>query len=234
MPKIDLPATPEIERRILPASELRAAKKDEKDVIEGQSAVFGQYSEDLGGFVEIIEPGFFDGVLEGDTRALFNHDSNYVLGRTTAGTLELAQDETGLNSRIFPPETTWARDLLISIRRGDITQQSFGFAVKRLERGDEVDGDEWYVLGDKIVRRLKKGGCRELFDVSPVTYPAYPQTNVAADTRSRFEAFRKTIPDPQKALPGGSPPADPQAEGAAQQQALRASRQRRMELAEKS
>lgn len=233
MPK-QIPLAEQIERRILPAAHLRAAKKDEKDVIEGQSAVFGQYSEDLGGFVEIIEPGFFDGTLEGDTRALFNHDSNYVLGRTTAGTLELEQDDAGLNCRIYPPETTWARDLLISIRRGDITQQSFGFMVKRLERGDEMDGDEWYVLGDKIVHRLKKGGCRELFDVSPVTYPAYPQTNVAADTRSRFETFRKSNPEPQDELPGGSPSAEPQADEAAQQQALRASRQRRMDLAEKS
>jgi phage head maturation protease len=87
----------------------------------------------------------------------------------------------------------WAKDLMVSIKRGDITQQSFAFRVKRTWRGDPEDGDEWFVAGDLIVRRLKKGGCAELLDVSPVTYPAYPQTNVSANTRSRFDEFKESL-----------------------------------------
>lgn len=229
------PKTNEIERRLLPAGELRVATKDEKDVIEGQSSVFGQFSEDLGGWTEIIEQGFFDDVLAGDTRALFNHNADYVLGRTTNQTLELSQDAKGLNDRIYPPDTQWARDLLISLRRGDITQQSFSFRLKRLANGDGMDGDEWIVEGDKIIRRLLKGGCKELYDVSPVTFPAYPQTSVSADTRSRFEEFRtKSNPDPSMAAPGGAVVPEPVPDVMAVQQELQANRRRHLELAEKS
>lgn len=192
---------PDIERRSFPARDVRASESKGKPTIEGHSAVFGQYSEDLGGFVEIIESGFFDDVLENDVRALWNHNDDKILGRTTAGTLEISQDETGLFQRTYPPvvppdAATWAQDALVSIKRGDVTQQSFAFRVKSLGRGDDVDGDEWYVLGDKIVRRLKKGGCRQLLDVSPVTYPAYPQTNVSADTRSRYQQFQQASGHP--------------------------------------
>jgi HK97 family phage prohead protease len=231
-PRIDS----DLECRLLPAGELRVVKKDEKDVIEGQSSVFGQYSEDLGGWVEIIEPGFFNGVLSGDTRALFNHDPNYVLGRTTNQTLELTQDDTGLNSRIYPPDTQWARDLLITLRRGDVNQQSFSFRLKRLSNGDEMDGDEWYILGDKIVRRLKKDGCKELYDVSPVTYPAYPQTSASADVRSRFEDFRtkNVLPDPRTAQPGGALVPDLEPLATTRQQGLLAYQRHRTDLAERS
>lgn len=187
-----------IERRTVHMKELRAATKDDKPVLEGLASVFGEYSEDLGGFVEIIEPGFFDEVLNNDVRSLMNHDPNYVLGRTKSGTLEIEQREDGLFQRTYPPvvepeAARWAQDLMVSIRRGDIDQMSFGFIVKSTYRGDPVDGDEWYVLGDKIIRRLKKGGAKELLDVSVVTYPAYPQTTVSANTRSRFEEFEKSI-----------------------------------------
>ena len=187
-----------IERRTVRAKELRASTKDDKHVLEGLASVFGEYSEDLGGWVEIIEPGFFDEVMDDDVRSLLNHDPNYVLGRTKSGTLEIEQRDDGLFQRTYPPvqdpdATQWAKDLMVSVRRGDINQMSFGFIVKSTYRGDPVDGDEWYVLGDKIVRRLKKGGAKELLDVSVVTYPAYPQTSVSANTRSRFEEFRQSI-----------------------------------------
>lgn len=187
-----------IERRTVQAKELRATTKDDKPVLEGYASVFNEYSEDLGGFVEIIEPGFFDEVLGNDVRSLLNHDPNYVLGRTTSKTLEIAQDDTGLFQRTYPPvqepeATQWAKDLMVSMRRGDINQMSFGFIVKSTYRGDPVDGDEWYVMGDQIIRRLKKGGAKELLDVSVVTYPAYPQTSVSANTRSRFEEFKESI-----------------------------------------
>jgi uncharacterized protein len=189
---------PEFERRTFSVIELRAGEKDGKPVIEGYAAVFNEYSDDLGGFVEIIEPGFFDDVLGGDTRSLWNHDANMVLGRTSAGTLEISQDEKGLFQRTYPPvvppdAATWAQDALVSIKRGDVTQQSFAFRVKHDWNGDAMEGDEWYVKGDLVIRRLKKGGCKELLDVSPVTYPAYPQTDVSATTRSRFDLFKESI-----------------------------------------
>ena len=197
-------AQPDVERRTFALKELRASTKDDKPVLEGLSAVFGQYSEDLGGFVEIIEPGFFDNVLENDVRSLMNHDPNRVLGRTKAGTLQIEQQADGLFQRTFPPvvepdAAQWAKDLMVSVRRGDIDQQSFGFIVKNTYRGDAEDGDEWYVLGDKIIRRLKKGGCKELLDVSVVTYPAYPQTSVSANTRSRYQQFQESVRAGQQA-----------------------------------
>lgn len=187
-----------IERRTFSAKEMRAAEKDGRPVLEGMASVFNEYSEDLGGFVEIIEPGFFDEVLGNDIRSLWNHDPNYVLGRTKSGTLEVEQTESGLFQRTYPPvvdpdAAQWAKDLMVSIRRGDVDQMSFGFIVKSTYRGDPEDGDEWYVMGDKIIRRLKKGGAKQLLDVSPVTYPAYPQTNVSASTRSRFTEFQESV-----------------------------------------
>jgi len=188
----------DIERRTFQVNALRAASEDGKPTIEGYAAVFNQYSQDLGGFVEIIDPGFFDDVLSSDVRSLMNHDPNYILGRTTNNTLEIKQDEIGLFQRTFPPVVEpdvvrWAADLMVSIKRGDITQQSFAFRLKRTWRGDAEDGDEWMVVGDLIVRRLKKAGCKELLDVSPVTYPAYLQTNVSAHTRARFDEFKESI-----------------------------------------
>jgi uncharacterized protein len=165
--------------------EVRLAERRARAVgdgsIDGYAAVFNEYSEQLGGpygFVEIIEPGFFDEALADDVRALWQHDPNYVLGRVKNGTLTISQDDTGLMFRALPPvkepdACQWAMDALVSIRRGDVDQVSFTFEVKD-------GGDEWYLLGDKVVRRLKKGGCSRLHDVSPVTFAAYPQTSVQA------------------------------------------------------
>jgi HK97 family phage prohead protease len=186
---------PEIERRAFHVREVRAAQNGDKPTIEGYAAVFGQQSEDLGGFIEIIEAGFFDDVLDQDVRALWNHDDDHVLGRTKSGTLELKQDATGLYQVTYPPvvppdAAQWAQDALVTIKRGDVDQMSFAFMVKRQSLGDGMDGDEWMSVDGKTIRVLKKGGCKELLDVSPVTYPAYTQTNVSANTRSRFEQFQ--------------------------------------------
>jgi uncharacterized protein len=188
----------DVDFRTFKGSELRIAA-GERTSIEGYAAVFNQYSQDLGGFVEIIDPGFFDDCMEDDVRALLNHDPNFILGRTTSGTLEIKQDTIGLWQRTYPPVvepdvTQWAKDFMVTLKRGEINQQSFAFQVKRTWRGDPEDGDEWFMAGEIIVRRLKKGGCRKLVDVSPVTYPAYLQTNVSASTRSLFEEFKKSIP----------------------------------------
>lgn len=175
-----VPVLPSIERRFTPGVvELRAAAADGKPArIGGYAAKFNTRSENMGygdlEFYEVIEPGFFDAVLGDDVRALFNHDANLILGRSTSKTLRLSQDSTGLAyDADVDPEQSYARDLLISLRRGDVTQSSFAFGVKR-------DGQRWVEEGNVITRYLMKGGATRLYDVSPVTYPAYPDATSEA------------------------------------------------------
>jgi len=142
---------------------------DRAPVIRGHAAVFGSMSEDLGGFREQIAPGAFKKTIgdNPDVRALVNHDPNYVLGRTRAGTLRLAEDNTGLAIEIDSPPTTWARDLEVSMRRGDVDQMSFGFRAIR---------DSWTEDAAGPVRTLREVA---LVDVSVVTFPAYTSTAAA-------------------------------------------------------
>lgn len=165
----------EMERRAFLVEELRAIEGENPEIV-GYAAVFNAMSEDLGGFREKIDRGAFSqSILQDDIRALFNHDPNYVLGRNRSGTLELDEDEQGLRIRVKVPNTGWARDLMESIKRGDINQMSFGFRTVK---------DLWEEREKKVIRTLKEV---KLFDVSPVTYPAYPQTSAAV--RSAFESF---------------------------------------------
>jgi len=159
------------EIRILKTAELRVRRDgDELPKIEGYAAVFDKDSEDMG-FIERIAPGAFKKALKtSDVRALFNHDSNIILGRVSAGTLELKEDKRGLFMSVTPPDTQLIRDMVLTpIERGDITQQSFGFNIK---------ADEWKDMDKETpIRTITE--VNELFDVSPVTFPAYPDTEVA-------------------------------------------------------
>jgi HK97 family phage prohead protease len=168
------PQTEQRERRVLTA-ELRAGK--DKRTIVGHAAVFNSPT-DLGWFREQIRPGAFaESVKADDIRALFNHDPNHVLGRNKAGTLRLAEDDKGLAIEIDPPDTQLARDLLVSMERGDVSQMSFGFYVEK---------QEWDETNPKSpLRTLIKV---RLFDVSPVTFPAYEDTD--ASVRSAFDAYK--------------------------------------------
>jgi len=181
-------------------TELRAAENEGRKVIEGHAAVFDSWSQTLGGFFpfkEKVRAGAFGkSIKNDDIRALFNHDANHVLGRNKAGTLDLSEDGKGLLVRIYPPDTQWARDLLTSISRGDITQMSFGFTVEK---------DEWSSEDGTDTREL----CEvKLFDVSPVTFPAYTQTDVGvraferykSEVRQRAEAEEKTVRDAKERL----------------------------------
>lgn len=157
------------ERRV--AYEMRAAESEGNRVLTGYAVMFNALSEQLGNFREEVAPGAFKGVIDGDTRALFNHDPNYVLGRTTNGTLRLVEDERGLRVEIVMPSTAYAQDLWTLVQRGDVNQMSFGFTVGE-------DGQEWRRTATGPVRRVTK--VQRLLDVSPVTYPAYPQTSIEA------------------------------------------------------
>ena len=157
----------EIERRTL---EIRVEKRDDgPPVIVGTPIVYNKRSEDMG-FFEIIKPGAARNALKNsDVRALYNHSSDILpLGRQSAGTLELTNRRNGVDAKIYPPDTQFARDLAISIERGDISEMSFGFTVAE-DRWDRVDGAD--------IRTIIE--IREIFDISTVPFAAYSDTKVA-------------------------------------------------------
>ena len=176
---------PNIEIRTLPIEELRINTLEEERFIEGHAAVFDSWSETLGGifpFKETVRKGAFsDSIARDDIRALYNHDPNHILGRNRAKTLELCEDDKGLYVKISPPDTQVARDLMKSIERGDINQMSFGFIVEE---------DEWSSVAGNDIRELKKV---KLFDVSPVTFPAYPSTDVGVRAMESYESYKAEI-----------------------------------------
>lgn len=156
-----------VEKRVMDAQmELRAAE-GERPVLVGYAAVFNQWSEDLGGFRERIAPGAFKRSLAGDVRALWNHDPSYVLGRTLNGTLALEEDARGLRVEITPPAGGIYDGFLDNVRRGDVNQMSFAFSVVK---------DAWEV--DERGNKIRSLQDVRLYEVSPVTFPAYPTTEV--------------------------------------------------------
>lgn len=171
------PPQPEgLEKRVF-TIEMRAAAEgeaaDERRTVSGYAAVFNSPSEDIG-FIEYIEPGAFrEAIGKSDVRALFNHDPNLILARTASGTLKISEDDKGLRYEFQIPGTTFGNDFRIMLDRGDVSQSSFSFTVKEQEWETKKD-----TSGNTIyTRRIKK--VDRLFDVSPVTYPAYPDTDVA-------------------------------------------------------
>lgn len=149
--------------------EIRAAA-DGTPVISGYAAVFGQATTIRGGiasYKEVIAPGAFKKTIqEADVRALYNHNENYVLGRSKSGTLKLSEDSIGLKYEVSVPATTWAQDLVESMRRGDVNQSSFAFTPVRQDWQKGSDGEP----DQRTLQEVK------LYDVSVVTYPAYEQT----------------------------------------------------------
>lgn len=158
----------ETERRSMQGVELRA-DGDGLPMIEGYAAVFDSLSVNLGGFRERIDKGAFAASLAAgaDVRALVDHDPAKIIGRNKSGTLAVSEDERGLKVSIKPPDTSVGRDVVESIRRGDLDSMSFGFVAK----DDEVRHD-----GGETIRVLR---AVDLFDVSVVAYPAYQDTAVA-------------------------------------------------------
>jgi HK97 family phage prohead protease len=162
-----------IERRTFDdkTMEFRAAEDDAPARISGHAAVFNSLSEIMWDFREQIAPGAFDKVLNDDVRALFNHDPSLILGRTSAGTARIGVDKTGLTYAVDIPDTTVGRDLIVSVERGDVSQSSFGFTIA-------PSGDDWEQDDDGMFIRTITNVAR-LFDVSPVSFPAYHATDVS-------------------------------------------------------
>lgn len=161
--------------------EIRQSGNGKDWTMTGLAAVYEQLSEPLvtpfGRFREKLARGAFTDVLaeKPDVRLLFNHDENYVLARTRSGTLELKETDAGLRIWGLVAPTGWALDLRESIQRGDVDQMSFAFTVEDDEWEDKEDG--------AVIRTITK--VRELFDVSVVTFAAYPQTSAAARSLER-------------------------------------------------
>lgn len=181
------PAPNAPERRAITATQLRVSRTDGEPVrVRGYAAVFNQLSEDLGGFREQIVAGAFSERLADDVRALINHDSNLVLGRTGPKTLSMSEDTHGLAVDIVLPDTQFARDLAVSMERGDVSQMSFAFTVA-------ADGQAWQRDGTgPWIRTIKR--VARMYDVSVVTYPAYPQTDAALRSLEEWQRSHDATP----------------------------------------
>lgn len=154
-------------------TEFRAADQDGEKYIEGYFAVFGGIYELWPGATESIDPHAFDDTVGGDVRALINHDTTLVLGRTKAGTLELKVDSRGLWGRVKVNQNDGdAMNLYSRIERGDVDQCSFGFDILEEDTEFRDDGSAHWTI-KKV----------ELYEVSPVTFPAYEDTSVSARKR---------------------------------------------------
>jgi len=182
------------------ALEVRAAVDGGERLIRGHGAVYDKLSVDLGGFREKFLPGAFtETIAKDDIRSLRDHQPSMILGRNKAGTLTLTEDDKGVYYEVKPPDASYARDLLVSIERRDVTGGSIIFQVDKDGERWAVDGKEVEAMdafmamfdgekNHKIERSIVKA---RLFDIGPVTFPAYPQTDVKV--RSMLEAAKEKI-----------------------------------------
>jgi HK97 family phage prohead protease len=161
--------------------------EEKQQWIVGYAAKFGVDSLDMGDFVERLDPGAFDLVRERrgrkkplETRALWNHDANYPLARYPQ-TLQMSVDEVGLRYEFPVPDTTYGKDIASNIANGIVRGSSFSFVIAK-------DGEQWSMEEGRSIRTVTK--IAELYDVGPVTYPAYPDSGVAVAKRS-YDQFRE-------------------------------------------
>lgn len=163
-------------------AEFETREDGEGLTIEGYFAVFNS-NYDLGmGMSESIAPGAFTDTLAGDIRALVNHDTTLVLGRTSAHTLELKQDERGLWGKVsINPNDTDAMNLYARVKRGDVTQCSIGF---------DILDEETEFLGEDVHWTIK---AVKLWEVSACTFPAYEDTAVVARSQDKAELEKRKL-----------------------------------------
>lgn len=164
---------------------------DDKNVLRGYALKWEQRYM-MKGFTERVARKALDQADMSDVRALLNHDPNIVLGRTKSGTLRLKMDDIGLAYEIDIPDTQAGRDLAYSIKRGDISQSSWGFSLNGNEDDDwtrDADGEH------RVLNRI-----RRVWDVSPVTFPANPDTTVAKRSLEAAQAEWKAKEEEQEKL----------------------------------
>jgi HK97 family phage prohead protease len=155
-------------------AELRAGS--EELVIKGRPAIYNSLSKDLGGFRELLLPGCFD-LTDPEIYCAWQHDVSKILGRVSAGTLQLSSDSIGLNMRCELPNSPLGHDVYESVKRRDVSQMSFGMYV---------DQDSWDTANDERGQKFERRSVKKarVFEVSPVTTPAYDSSSVSA--RSLF------------------------------------------------
>lgn len=145
-------------------------------------------SDSWGGFCERIMPGAFDrAIREDDVRGLFNHDPNQILGRTAANTMRLSVDKVGLRYEIDPPDTQTARDIMESLKRGDVSGSSFSFSINEQVWRDIKDA----VTGE--VTTVRELTAVSLFDVGPVSFPAYEGTTAGVRSAADLGEARESL-----------------------------------------
>lgn len=167
----------------------RAEEGNAENVIEGYFALYEQETELFPNTYEIISRGAFDNTIKNDVRALWNHNTQYVLGRSKNGSLQLRADEKGLFGTIKLPKTQYAEDLYELVKRGDIDQCSFGFNIL-----------------DEDLEELANGGYRwrmkdvDLHEISVVTFPAYENTTVQARSKQIEQIETRKLQEKKDAL----------------------------------
>lgn len=181
-----------MEKRYIPLHDTQTRTDETGDLyINGYFAVFDSDYELWPGATESIAPGAFDESISGDVRALYNHNDDIILGRTSAGTLKLEQTSRGLWGEIkINQKDSDAMNAYERIQRGDITGCSFGFDIEREEFRENPDGTyHWTILS-----------VNPLYEVSPCVFPAYTETSVQARKRDveqlqqrRAEAWKKKM-----------------------------------------
>lgn len=188
------------------------ASADGAKKIGGMAAVYDSPTN-MGWYVEVIKPGFFDGIRTNSTACLKNHDPNLVLGRTANGTLKLTFTPSGLDYEAILPKTTIGNDTYEEVSSGYIYQSSFAFTVAEQNWRQAQPSEFAGILDQDTIEKLTYGGVvdvrelikgADLYDVSPVTYPAYEATSVSSreasplfEVRNKFLAATE-IPEPEK------------------------------------
>ena len=157
-----------IEKRYHVVDEIRTEEADRK--VGGYAAVFNKEARITERLIEKIAPGAFRSSLSNDIRALWSHNPDMVIGRTTNGSLKLTEDERGLAFDLSLPDTTQGRDAFTLIKQGFVTGVSFGFRVKK---------DSW-TRGENGAPHLRTLEEVELIEVSPTAFPAYTETSVSS------------------------------------------------------
>ncbi len=177
----------EIQMRSVMADLNTRAEGDEERIVEGYFAVFNSETELFPGAFEEIAPGAFGDIANSDVRALMNHDTAFVLGRSKSGTLQLKVDSKGLWGSIRINENdTDAMNLYQRVKRGDVDQCSFGFNIINEETDFRDDGSIKWTLKEVDVK-----------EVSVVTFPAYADTSVEARKKD-YESIQKRKLDKRK------------------------------------
>ena len=162
-------------------TEFKTREDGEDLIIEGYFAVFDSNYEIAPGLSESIAPGAFQNSLARDVRALTNHDTTLVLGRTKAHTLEISEDSHGLFGRVrINPNDQDAMNLYQRVKRGDVDQCSFGFDIADEETDYREDGSMHWTIKDVI-----------LYEVSCCTFPAYEETSISARSAERDAAMKR-------------------------------------------